>query len=80
MRTADLQETQAGLPAVVDDATRGEPTIITRQGLPAAVVLGFAEWEKLTKRRSFADLLLASPIEPGDIPERDRTPIRDFGL
>ena len=38
------------LSAVVDQATRGKPSVITRHGKPEAVVLGFADWERVIAR------------------------------
>jgi prevent-host-death family protein len=44
MRTVSIEEARAGLGDLVDRARlAGEPTLITRYGRPAAVVVG-AEW------------------------------------
>ncbi len=75
MRKIQLREAEATLSSVIDEAKRGEPSIITRHGKPEAVVISFDEWQKLT-RPSFAEFLLSAPIEPGDIPERNKTPMR----
>jgi prevent-host-death family protein len=80
MRKIQLKDAKAKLSAVVDQATRGKPSIITRHGRPEAVVLGFAEWERLSRVPSFGRLLTSAPLEEGDLPERDRTPMRDAGL
>jgi prevent-host-death family protein len=77
MRTFQLKDAKATLSALVDHAVQGEPTVITRRGKPAAVVLGFADWQRLSTIPSFGRLLASAPIGPGDIPERDRTPLRD---
>jgi prevent-host-death family protein len=77
MREIQLRDAKASLSAVVDDALRGEPAIITRHGKKEAVVLSFKEWERLSQVPSFGRLLMAAPIEPGDLPERDRSPLRD---
>ncbi len=53
---------------MVDQAVAGEPTVITRHGRKEAVLLSFAEWERISKVPSFADLLLAFPGKPDDIP------------
>ena len=76
MREIQLREAKATLSAVVDEAVRGQPSVITRHGKPEAVVLSFEEWERLSRVPSFGRLLMAAPIEPEDLPERDRTPIR----
>jgi antitoxin Phd len=80
MRKIQLKDAKAKLSAVVDQATRGKPSVITRHGKPEAVVLGFAEWQRLSNVPSFGRLLMSAPLEQGDLPERDRTPMRDAGL
>jgi len=44
MRKIQLKDAKAKLSSVVDQATRGKPSVITRHGKPEAVVLGFADW------------------------------------
>jgi prevent-host-death family protein len=68
---------QGGLSAVVDDAVRGEPSIITRHGRPQAVVIGFDDWQRLSNVPSFGQLLVSAPLAPGDLPEQDRSPLRE---
>jgi antitoxin Phd len=80
MRKIQLKDAKAKFSAVVDQATRGNPSVITRHGKPEAVVLGFAEWERLSRVPSFGRLLMSAPLEPGDLPERDHLPLRDTGL
>jgi antitoxin Phd len=80
MRKIQLKDAKAKLSAVVNQAVRGKPSVITRHGKPEAVVLGFADWERLSRVPSFGRLLMAAPLEQADLPERDRTPIRDAGL
>lgn len=80
MREIQLRDAKATLSAVVDDAQRGEPSVITRHGKPEAVVLSFAEWERLSRVPSFGRLLMAAPIEPLDLPRRKTSPLRDSGL
>ena len=41
MRKIQLKDAKANLSAVVDQATRGKPSVITRHGKPEVVVLGF---------------------------------------
>jgi antitoxin Phd len=76
MKELQLEDANATLSAAVDRAVAGEPTVITRDGRKEAVLVSFVEWERLCKAPSFADLLLAFPGEPGDIPERSRQPAR----
>jgi prevent-host-death family protein len=70
MEELQLKDAKATLSADVDRAVAGEPTVITRQGRNEAVLVSFEEWERISKVPSFADLLLAFPAEPDDVPER----------
>ena len=76
MKEIQLKEAKATLSAVVDQAVAGEPTVITRHGRKEAVLVSFTEWARVSKVPSFADLLLAFPGEPEDIPRRSRKPAR----
>jgi prevent-host-death family protein len=78
MKEIQLKDAKATLSAVVDRAVAGEPTVITRHGRKEAVLVSFEEWERVSKVPSFAELLLAFPAEPGDIPARSRKPARAF--
>jgi prevent-host-death family protein len=80
MREIQLREAKATLSAVVDHAVRGEPSVITRHGKPEAVVIGFEEWRRLSSVPSFGRLLMSAPVEPEDLPARDRSPLREFEL
>lgn len=80
MREVQLKDAETNLSAVIDRAVRGEPSLITRHGKPEAVVLGFADWQRLSRVPSFGRLLMSAPLEPEDLQERDRTPLRDAGL
>jgi prevent-host-death family protein len=71
MRKIPLRDAKAKLSSVVDQATRGKPSVITRYGKPEAVVLGFAEWERLSRVPSFGRLLMSAPLEPEDLPPHD---------
>ncbi len=71
-----LREAKATLSAVIDKARRGEPSVITRHGRREAVVLGFEEWERLSRVPSFGRLLMAAPVGPGDL-DRDTAPARE---
>lgn len=76
MMGLQLKDAKATHSAAIDRAVAGEPTAITRHGHKEAVLASFEEWERLSKAPSFADLLLAFPGEPGDIPERSHKPAR----
>lgn len=80
MRKIQLKDAKANLSAVVDRAAHGKPSIITRRGKPEAVVLGIAEWERLSRVPSFGRLLMSAPLEAEDLPERNRAPMRDPAL
>jgi antitoxin Phd len=77
MRKIQLKDAKANFSAIVDRAKRGKPSLITRDGKPEAVVLGFADWERLSRVPSFGRLLMAAPLAPDDLPERNRAPMRD---
>jgi antitoxin Phd len=77
MRKIQLRDAKATLSALVDDAVRGEPSVITRHGRPEAVLVSFGEWERLQNVPSFGRLLMSAPLEPADVPDRDETPMRD---
>jgi prevent-host-death family protein len=80
MREIQLRDAKASLSAVVDEAVRGEPAIITRHGKREAVILSFEEWERLSRVPSFGRLLMAAPIGPDDLPERNSAPARAADL
>ncbi|RUT87425.1 type II toxin-antitoxin system Phd/YefM family antitoxin [Mesorhizobium sp. M7A.T.Ca.TU.009.02.1.1] len=78
MKTVQLQQAKATLSAIVEAAGNGEPTIITENGRPAAMIGPVDEGRKLypqDSRRNLADWLLRCP---GDIEfERNESPSRD---
>ena len=76
MRNIQLRDAKANLSAVVDDATQGKPSVITRHGRREAVVMGYDAWKKLSTVPSLGRLLMAAPMEPGDVPPRSRKPLR----
>jgi prevent-host-death family protein len=80
MRKIQLKDAKANLSTVVDQAVRGKPSIITRHGKPEAVVIGMADWQRLSNVPSFGRLLMSVPLEPQDLPERNRAQMRDADL
>ena len=80
MREIQLKDAKATLSAVVDQAVRGNPAIITRHGKREAVVLSFDEYEKLLHVPSFGRLLAAFPGEPDDNPPRSKKPSRTVDI
>lgn len=80
MKTMQVRDAKAGFSAVIEAAEKGEPTIITKHGKPAAMVVPFEEGRKVypEKQRSFVDHLMAFP---GGIDfERDESPMREVDL
>ena len=47
IRNWQLQEAKNKLSQVVDDAVRDGPQVITRHGVEVAIVLSFAEYQKM---------------------------------
>ena len=80
MRQIQLRDAKATLSSVVDDAARGKPSVITRHGKPQAVVIGFEDWQRLLNVPSFGRLLMSAPVAQGDLPQRDRSPMREVEL
>lgn len=80
MKRLQLRDAKASLSAVVDEATRGKPCVITRHGRPEAVVIGYEDWKRLSNVPSFGRLLMAAPLSKGDLHRRSREPLRDAGL
>ncbi|HEX2255093.1 MAG TPA: type II toxin-antitoxin system prevent-host-death family antitoxin [Afifellaceae bacterium] len=80
MKSLDLHEAGTQLPAIVDAAAKGEPTIISRDGHPVAALVPIADAARLYPevRPSFASMLTAIPA-PLEI-ERDTSPFRDGDL
>jgi prevent-host-death family protein len=72
VRVIRLTDAKASLSSLIDNAMRGEPSIVTRNGKRAAVVIGYEEWERLTKVPSFGRLLMSAPISGKDLPPRSR--------
>jgi prevent-host-death family protein len=76
MQKIQLADAKARLSALVDAAAGGEPAIITRHGKAEAVILGYAEWQKLARVPSLVDLIVNAPFTDEDLPPRDTSPPR----
>jgi antitoxin Phd len=76
MREIQLRDAKASLSAVVDEAMRGKPAVITRHGKRQAVVVGYEEWQRLSNVPSFGRLLMMAPLSADDLPDRDSTGLR----
>ena len=79
MHEVQLRDAKATLSAVVEQARQGEPSIITRHGRPEAVVLGFEDWQRLSRVPSFGRLLMEAPLDAADMPKREGR-LRDGGF
>jgi antitoxin Phd len=80
MRNIQLREAKAGLSQVVDEAVKGQPSLITRHGKPQAVVLSYNEWKKLSSVPSFGRLLMAAPDALGEFTKRSSSRSRNAEL
>ncbi len=80
MREIQLRDAKANLSAVVDDAMRGKPAVITRHGKRQVVVVSYEEWERLSHVPTFGRLLMAAPLAADDLPGRNSSPLRKSGL
>lgn len=80
MNTMQIRDAKVSLSAVVAAAEQGHPTVITRHGRPAALVVPIADGVRLypLDLPSLASHLLAMP-EALEL-ERDQTPLRKVGL
>jgi len=77
VKQVQLREAEATLSTLVRDASRGEASIITRDGKPQAVIVGIEEWNRLRDVPSFGQLLTSTPLDPDILATRDTTPLRD---
>jgi len=77
MESIQIGDAEPKFSALIDAAERGRPTIITRHGRPAAVVVPVEDARCLypEDRSSYVDLLL--PFPGGVAFERDQTPRRE---
>jgi prevent-host-death family protein len=80
VRTLGLRDAKASFSALVEAAERGEATMITKHGRPAAVVVPVEQARRLrlADRPSFVALLMGIPQDI-DV-ERDRSPLRQADL
>lgn len=77
-----LQDAKNRLSEVVDAALRGEPQVVTRRGVEAAVIISHEEYTRITSARKaarepLAAYLLNVPREDGDSEDLfERIPLR----
>jgi prevent-host-death family protein len=77
-----LQDAKNKFSSVVDAAQKGKAQVVTRRGVPAAVVLSIEEFEKFqlfdaAQSPSFIDHLLSMPTDDCEF-ERMDVQLRDF--
>jgi prevent-host-death family protein len=80
MKTMQVREAKAGLSALIEAAENGEPSIITKHGKPAAMVVPIDQGRRLypEPEQNFIEFLMTFP---GGIEfERDETPLREIDL
>lgn len=63
LKECQLTDAKAALSAVVDDALRGAPYVVTSQARREAVLIAYEEWEKLSRVPSFGHLLMSAPLD-----------------
>jgi len=80
MKEIQLRDAKASLSAVVDEAMRGKPAVITRHGKRQAVVVSYEEWERLSHVPSFGRLLMAMPLAADKLPKRNRSGLRKIDI
>jgi len=64
MRTLHLREAKTTFLAIVEAAQDGEPTMVTKHGRPAAMIVPIEAGRRIypDNRPSFAELLLSIPM------------------
>jgi antitoxin Phd len=77
-----VQDAKNKFSAVVDAAEHGKAQLVTRRGIPTAVVISVAEFEKLKQLEAqqlptFIDHLLSLPTDDGEF-ERAPVKLRDL--
>ncbi len=80
MKTLHLREAKATFSAIVEAAEKGEATVVTKHGRPAAMVVPVEDGRRIyaSDHPSFASLLMGIPHELET--ERDTTPVREVDL
>lgn len=76
-RTWQVQEAKARFSELLETSLREGPQVVTRRGVETAVIVPFAEWQRIRKPkyRDVKEWLLA-PEARGDIPIPSRRDVR----
>ncbi|WP_343207440.1 type II toxin-antitoxin system Phd/YefM family antitoxin [Aminobacter sp. MSH1] len=80
VKKMQVREAKAGFSAVIEAAENGEPTIITKHGKPAAVVIPVGDAERLYPNRkpNLGTFLMSFP---GGLEfDRNDSPMREIDL
>lgn len=77
-RLWQLQEAKSRLSEVIDEALREGPQVITRRGVETAVLLSYAEYQKMLSSQSkLSDFFRQSPLVGAELDlSRDTSPVR----
>lgn len=68
MKTVSTFDAKNKLSALIAAAIKGEPQLITKNGVETAVLISYEDYLKLkAKSESFVDFLLNSPLKNSDI-------------
>ena len=68
MNTVSTFDAKNKLSALIAAAIKGEPQLITKNGVKTAVLISYEDYLKLTaKNESFVDFLLKSPLKNSNI-------------
>jgi PHD/YefM family antitoxin component YafN of YafNO toxin-antitoxin module len=71
MKSWSITEARAKISDVFDAALASGPQRIERRDSEPVVMVAESDWRRLVAEfESFADLVLNSPLEPEDLPER----------
>jgi prevent-host-death family protein len=70
MREVNLREAKSCLSQLIEEVAAGETAVVTRDGQKKAVMIGWAEYEKLTSVPSLEWLLTHSPLLEDDLASR----------
>ena len=73
-----LQEAKSKLSEVVEEALSAGPQLITRRGVETAVLLSYADYQRLLfNRQKLSDFFRQSPLVGADLDlTRDASPVR----
>jgi len=78
IQTWQLQEAKNKLSRVIEDAVNSGPQIITKRGVEVAIVLSYAEYQRMiSSRGSLSAFFGDSPLAGADLDlDRDKSDLR----